>query len=356
MNLLPEWAPNIHPMLIHFPIVLLLLAPLFDVGALVFKKSPWLLPAANFLYFLAGFSVVLVFISGKLAAQNIDIPTDAYVTISKHANWALYTLILAGINGAIRVFLMINIKGESFSRWYMLIPGLLGIVFLINTADQGAKLVFAHGVGVSAKMNSNHHKMEVQIESEAAVHTHEHADPDVESLQWSAATSTLESFSHRFEWLITQPEEMGISKGNNENGTAFNIHLEDQETLILFPEFVSNLELQTQLNFDKFEGIVRLVHHFSSLDQYDFLEASSTEVLLGRIVGGKKKIFDSAKPNLSKAVTLKAVGTEGHFRGYSDNELLTHGHGPDFPAGKLGLYLKGSGLISLNELSATEIE
>ena len=30
MSLIPDWAPNIHPLLVHFPLVLLLVAILVD--------------------------------------------------------------------------------------------------------------------------------------------------------------------------------------------------------------------------------------------------------------------------------------------------------------------------------------
>ena len=36
MQFVPEWAPNIHPIIIHFPIVLLIIAVLFDLAGLVF--------------------------------------------------------------------------------------------------------------------------------------------------------------------------------------------------------------------------------------------------------------------------------------------------------------------------------
>ena len=31
LQILPEWAPNIHPMLVHFPIGLLVIAVLMDL-------------------------------------------------------------------------------------------------------------------------------------------------------------------------------------------------------------------------------------------------------------------------------------------------------------------------------------
>lgn len=40
--ILPEWMPNIHPLILHFPIVLLILAVLLHLTALIVWKLPWL--------------------------------------------------------------------------------------------------------------------------------------------------------------------------------------------------------------------------------------------------------------------------------------------------------------------------
>ncbi|NQV50973.1 MAG: hypothetical protein HQ507_10770 [Candidatus Marinimicrobia bacterium] len=388
MTFIPDWAPNIHPLLIHFPIVLLLIAPAFELGLILLKKRDGLVQMVNLLHLAAAVSVGLVYISGRIAADSVNIPTQAYTTISNHANLAFYTLIIALANGSFRGWLLIR-KSENFTgTWFGLIPGLLALAMLIPTAEKGAKMVFLHGVGVSAMEAEHHHSeasatdhhhnvasepehhhdMEMEDhdhghDTEMNDHEHEHEantldhnHVDSESLFWTASTSTLENFKHRFEWLITNMDDLEFTRVENENRASFLILIENQEGFILFPESVDNLELKAQLNIDQFDGVVRLVHHFSSRDRYDFLEINSTQLELGRIADGKKQIFDSANTSISGAVSLKAVGTEGHFRGYANEELLTHGHGPDFPAGQLGIYFKGKGKISLNELSGVEIK
>lgn len=369
MTFIPDWAPNIHPLLIHFPIVLLFIAPVFELGLILLKKRDGLVHVANILHLAAAVSVGLVYISGRIAADSVNIPTQAYTTISNHANLALYTLIIALANGSFRAWLLIR-KSEIFTgTWLGLIPGLLAFAMLIPTADKGAKLVFSHGVGVAAMENEHDHKAgsepEHHHDMETEDHDHEHAHEansldhnqvDSESLFWTASTSTLDNFKHRFEWLITNMDALEITRVENGSNAVYRIRIEKQEGFILFPKSIDNLELQARLNIDQFDGIVRLVHHFSNADQYDFLEINPTEVELGRIVDGEKQIFDSAEAAISGDVILKAVGTEGHFRGYANEELLAHGHGPDLPAGKLGIFFKGKGDISINELSGIEIK
>lgn len=38
MNLVPEWAPNVHPLIVHFPIALLFAAVLVDAAALAVRR------------------------------------------------------------------------------------------------------------------------------------------------------------------------------------------------------------------------------------------------------------------------------------------------------------------------------
>jgi len=369
MTFIPDWAPNIHPLLIHFPIVLLLIAPAFELGLIILKKRDGLIQVVNILHLAAAVSVGVVYISGRIAADSVNIPTQAYTTISNHANLAFYTLIIALANGSFRGWLLMR-KSEIFTgTWLGLIPGILVFAMLIPTADKGAKLVFSHGVGVAAMETEHHHNAvsepdhhhDMGMEEQDYEHEHEaktldHNRVDSELLFWTASTSTLDILKHRFEWLITNMDALEISRVENGSNATFHIQIENQEGFILFPESVDNLELKAQLNIDQFDGIVRLVHHFSNGDQYDFLEINPTQLELGRIVDGKKQIFETAKTAISGEMILKAVGTEGHFRGYVNEELLTHGHGPDLPAGKLGIYFKGKGDIRLNELSGIEIK
>ena len=54
MNIIPEWAPHVHPLLVHFPIALLITAAVLDLFALLLKHER------------LRFAAVLVYVLGAL--------------------------------------------------------------------------------------------------------------------------------------------------------------------------------------------------------------------------------------------------------------------------------------------------
>ena len=47
MSLIPSWAPNLHPLVIHFPLVLLITAAAIDLMDTLFERPAWLGAAAK---------------------------------------------------------------------------------------------------------------------------------------------------------------------------------------------------------------------------------------------------------------------------------------------------------------------
>ncbi len=50
MTLLPDWAPNLHPLIIHFPIAWWIAAVVVDLVALAIPKAAWADTVATCLY------------------------------------------------------------------------------------------------------------------------------------------------------------------------------------------------------------------------------------------------------------------------------------------------------------------
>jgi len=145
--LLPDWAPNIHPMIIHFPIALWLVAVLFDFLSLL-RSETWLRNSAMSLYGLAAISALAAYFSGDQAIDMVAIPFQGELTASNHSDWGHYTLYFFIAYALIRLLLI-------WKQWdkkkivaiALFVLGVVGMGMVANTADIGGKLVYKYGVG-----------------------------------------------------------------------------------------------------------------------------------------------------------------------------------------------------------------
>ncbi len=151
MNLVPNWAPNIHPLLVHFPIALLCAAAAVDVVAWAFRRNGTLRQVATLLYVLGTCGAVAAYVTGRAASQIIWFPGMAQAVLREHWDWALRTVWFFGIVTVARlVFLRPSRRDPSPSivATFALV-GLVGIGLLIETGDRGGRLVFQQGVGTA---------------------------------------------------------------------------------------------------------------------------------------------------------------------------------------------------------------
>ncbi|MEQ9221253.1 MAG: DUF2231 domain-containing protein [Cyclobacteriaceae bacterium] len=146
-QLLPDWAPNAHPLIIHFPIALWLLATLFDLLSVI-KPDNWLKKTVLSVYSLAALSALAAFLSGSQAIDEVAIPFQGEVTAGKHSDWGHYTLYFFISYAIIRLI-------AFWKRWdkiklvtiLLLLLGFIGSGMVAKTADLGGKLVYKYGVG-----------------------------------------------------------------------------------------------------------------------------------------------------------------------------------------------------------------
>lgn len=146
-NLLPDWAPNIHPMIIHFPIVLWLVAVTADLVFLFLSKS-WLRNMTITLYILGALSAFAAYLSGGQAMDIVTVPMQGEVTAGNHSDWGHYTFYFFSAYAVIRLFLFW--KQWDKKKWLaivLFILGAAGMGMVAKTADMGGKLVYKYGVG-----------------------------------------------------------------------------------------------------------------------------------------------------------------------------------------------------------------
>ena len=147
--MIPTWAPNLHPLIVHFPIVLLITAVVIDLIDVFLQRPAWLGAAAASLYAAGAVSAIVACFTVQGAASTVFVPGMALPIVDDHRTWALATAWYVGVTTTVRV--MVRVAGFPRSRGQrtvLLVAGLVGVLLLQQAAQRGARLVYEQGVGV----------------------------------------------------------------------------------------------------------------------------------------------------------------------------------------------------------------
>lgn len=149
-----DYFPNYHPLVVHFPIILLLIAGAMQV-VLLFNNNKL------FNYSVTALTVI-GFVTGLLAANvfhahpSSNVNATAHEIFETHEKFAFTTLWLSGIASVFKLFSLFTSK-----RWLQVVA----FVFLISSAvtvsiagHYGSELVYKHGIGPKGEMLQEEHE------------------------------------------------------------------------------------------------------------------------------------------------------------------------------------------------------
>ncbi len=147
--------PNYHPLIVHFPIVLLLIAAAMQIALLFFKNK-----AFNIAVIIL---TVLGFITGLLAATVFHahaastVSPQAMELFESHEKFAMITIWISGFASAFKI------AGLFFhKKWIEIIAVLLLLSSAVTVSiagHHGAELVYKQGIGPKGEKleNENNH-------------------------------------------------------------------------------------------------------------------------------------------------------------------------------------------------------
>ena len=142
---------TLHPLLVHFPIGLIVTAAVIDVAALGTGPRSALRHAATGLYLAGAAALVAAYFTGRSDAALLRIPGPAHAVVDEHWTWALRTTVYLCLFALVRLGLVLAGRLSRRIRWLPVVAaGLAGVVLLFQTAERGGRLVYEHGVGVAA--------------------------------------------------------------------------------------------------------------------------------------------------------------------------------------------------------------
>ena len=163
LSIVPDWS-SMHPIVTHFPIVLLLVAPLFIVIAAILpppKGRPFMI-SAQILLGLGTASLFVAVPTGDAAARLIANEATAQRALQIHENLAIEARGIFVMLFILYVWLLIAPKlirrdGRLFSTVLpvsFLLLYCAGLVVLVHAAHQGGTLVHESGVHAGAATGS----------------------------------------------------------------------------------------------------------------------------------------------------------------------------------------------------------
>lgn len=148
---MPDWAPNPHPFLVHFPIALLAAAAAADLLSLLRPARPATREAATWLYCAGAFTAMAAYFSGLSAAAAVRVTPDAGLAVTTHFVWADRTTWFFVFFASLR--LAMSYIWRTTDRWAVASScalSLVGLALLAATALHGGRLVFQFGIGVES--------------------------------------------------------------------------------------------------------------------------------------------------------------------------------------------------------------
>ena len=138
---------DLHPFLIHFPIVLLPLSAAMDLCALWRRRSDW--HSIAYALWVAGVvGALAAVVSGNAAAAEHWQDAKLGAAITRHEDWATATLVLAIVVllGRLPLHLKGELTGRRLARWIVAALVISALVWV--TGYWGGELVYGYGVGV----------------------------------------------------------------------------------------------------------------------------------------------------------------------------------------------------------------
>ena len=144
---------HLHPMIVHFPIALLIVAFLADLGGLVLKKD-FFNKVGLLLLVLGTAGVVAAYFSGHSAAEGLTEAGPLKMAMENHEDAALVTLWIIVATMVVRLALVAFKKYQGMVRWVPLVLFLVGVASVARTGYYGGELVFKHAAGVQLSIGA----------------------------------------------------------------------------------------------------------------------------------------------------------------------------------------------------------
>ena len=348
--MLPEWMPNVHPMIVHFPIALLITAFVVDGIALFFRRATFLVKTSTILYVLGALGTLAGVISGEFAIETVEVTGQANSILHDHEETGEFAMKFFLVYGVLRVLLWWWLKFRMIVWIPLAVIGGIGLVPLFQASTLGGQLVYQQGVGIAMVDSMSARLKEMESEFVKMGGSSEYSGIDEDGgWQWWAGENAVSSFNATFQTIRGEVSADTIRDSNGNVLLALTVV--ESPVMIASGIPVSDVEFLVDIDVSDYHGSVRLIHHMQDSLNYHFMEVSDKILRIGALSGGEEEIQDASSfQPVEGANVFKIVSSTTHFQGYVNAEMLVHGHGVAPQPGITGFEFTGSGAVIVQQL------
>lgn len=138
---------HFHPLIVHFPVALILVGFLADLLFLVFNKEVCLSKAGLWLMVLGTLGAAAGYLTGQFFTSH---PSDGAIVeiFERHESLALTTLVIMGIGCLLRLVLLFYKIDKPILRWTVFVLYMAGAISVGITGHLGGTMVMDYMMGL----------------------------------------------------------------------------------------------------------------------------------------------------------------------------------------------------------------
>jgi len=237
------------------------------------------------------------------------------------------------------------------SRLFYSVILMFTVVFYLQSCSQSAQTE-----DTSSEEEATHE------EAEAEDHEHDADTPEEGgegSVSWVAPASIDDIFTKDFHMGAGSADDLNAEVQTDDSGdNVLVLNLSGSTAAFFFHTSFGNAGGEAAFKFQDYKGDLKFVYHFKDESNYEYVSINDNTMELGRVVEGNKKVLDSKSYQLAAAVwnTLRFSAAGEHFKGYLNDEMITHGHDEEMEPGFAGIMVNGTGTVLIKSISVVALE
>lgn len=139
---------HLHPMIVHFPVALIIIGFLADLGGLFFKKEPCLTKTGFYLMILGTLAALAAVLTGEFFTGADSLQGEVAQVEGNHEIFAKVTLALMILASLFRIYIVWKKKEGSSLKWVAFGMYFLAMITVSITGFLGGTMVYNFMIGI----------------------------------------------------------------------------------------------------------------------------------------------------------------------------------------------------------------